>query len=857
VATHESVTGLFQAAAANTLGKTDLQILRVADDQFRQAAITAGSAVFKESEILTRQTISQKLLDDFAKQGVTAITYSDGRKVPVTSYADMVGRTMSGNAAIQANINHYSQHGFDLLLISAHFGTCALCEPWQGRVVSQSGQNTKYPSLQDAINAKLFHPNCFVDKQVPIMTSKGWKQIGEIVVGDLVLSHNGKYRKVTKLHHNQGSPKIVRIEVNNGDRKRENRLTITEEHPLLVNGEWTPAKDVKVGDKVNMLCRPCENCGQPSPLYRQTCSDKCANKIVIKKRDKPEYWAKLGKIASKRMKRLYSEGLLDRVAITRAAHNKTREMVIDGTHPFQKPINHIKAQQSLGRKNYGKTWLEEKVGWYLKEKLKLDIACQHPVPKDRDKKGRQRYYFVDFAIRGKKVAIECDGSYWHKDKAKDEARQAHIESQGYTVLRFTDNQINGDLKACGDEVIRVLANHDDDYIFSDVKVTKVEIQEPKRVYPLYNISVEVDESYIAKGFVVHNCIHGVAPWREGQPIPEMRVDPEHQKLIDEHGKEKAGEIVYKAQQRQRELERGIRQWKLREATAIDPAAKLKAQAKVKQWQSSQRLHIAESPFLRRDYAREGLKGITGNTPPTTVKGKFVPAKTIEEARKYALQYVDIIDLEGVGLRQLNEINRGLDATRANYDFKTGKLAYLPRKHANHAAAAHQAQMFTGESKALYYKKTMLKNPDKAHTRELTAWTQVRPSNLNRLKTQIEDPAYVNIKSFLEEKLRRAEVTSRWSMSQSAKEGDYLFSITAHENGHAIMSKYQLDAKWKASLTANQVDILDLYRVSEYAATNNSELFAEVTSAIAQGRSSEIPRNILAAYRDTIGSIGGI
>ncbi len=261
MATHESVTELFQAAAANTLGKTDLQILRVADDQFRQAAVTAGSAVFKESEILTRQAISQKLLDDFAKQGVTAITYSDGRKVPVTSYADMVGRTMSGNAAIQANINHYSQHGFDLLLISAHFGACKLCEPWQNRVVSQSGQNSKYPSLQDAINALLFHPN---------------------------------------------------------------------------------------------------------------------------------------------------------------------------------------------------------------------------------------------------------------------------------------------------------------------------------------------------------CLHSVAPWREGQPIPEMRVDPEHQKLIDKHGKDKAGEIVYKAQQRQRELERGIRQWKLREATAIDPMVKVKSGAKVKQWQKGAREFIKINPFLRRDYSREGI-----------------------------------------------------------------------------------------------------------------------------------------------------------------------------------------------------------------------------------------------------------
>lgn len=510
MATHETIAGLFQAAADNTLGKTDLQILRVADDEFRRAAVTAGSAVFKESEILTRQTIAQKQLDEFAKQGITAITYSDGRKMPVTSYAEMVGRTMSGHAAIQANINHYSQHGFDLLLVSAHFGACQLCTPWEGRVLSQSGQDLKYPSLQGAIAAGLFHPN---------------------------------------------------------------------------------------------------------------------------------------------------------------------------------------------------------------------------------------------------------------------------------------------------------------------------------------------------------CNHNVAPWREGLPIPEVRLDPEQQKLIDEHGYDKAQQITYQAQQRQREIERKIREWKLREATAVDSIAKAKAAEKVKAWQAAQRSHIANNTFLRRDYVREGVKGISG-APQAVAKAGYVPAKTLDEAVKYALQYIDNFEMVGVGLNQLNEINRSFYVTRANYDFKTGKLAYLPRKHANHTPAAHQSQRFTGDSKALYFKKTMLSSPNKAHRSEMTAWAQVQPNNISRLRAQISDPANANIKSYLEDKLRKAEVASRWSMSGSAKEGDYLFAVASHENGHAIMSKYGLTEKWNTSLVANQVDVLDLYRVSEYAATNNSELFAEVTSAVAQGRSSDVPKNILAAYRETIGSIGG-
>lgn len=43
--------------------------------------------------------------------------------------------------------------------------------------------------------------------------------------------------------------------------------------------------------------------------------------------------------------------------------------------------------------------------------------------------------FVDFANPKAKVAIECDGAAFHKDKAKDAARDARLEELGWTVYR--------------------------------------------------------------------------------------------------------------------------------------------------------------------------------------------------------------------------------------------------------------------------------------------------------------------------------------------------------------------------------------------------------------------------------------
>jgi len=44
--------------------------------------------------------------------------------------------------------------------------------------------------------------------------------------------------------------------------------------------------------------------------------------------------------------------------------------------------------------------------------------------------------FLDFANPAAKVAIECDGKEFHKDKAKDEARDKRLVALGWTIYRF-------------------------------------------------------------------------------------------------------------------------------------------------------------------------------------------------------------------------------------------------------------------------------------------------------------------------------------------------------------------------------------------------------------------------------------
>ena len=66
--------------------------------------------------------------------------------------------------------------------------------------------------------------------------------------------------------------------------------------------------------------------------------------------------------------------------------------------------------------------------------LWADIRAVDAVLYPQSPAGRS---FLDYANSVAKVAIECDGAASHQDKTKDEARDAELARQGWTVYRIT------------------------------------------------------------------------------------------------------------------------------------------------------------------------------------------------------------------------------------------------------------------------------------------------------------------------------------------------------------------------------------------------------------------------------------
>jgi len=64
-------------------------------------------------------------------------------------------------------------------------------------------------------------------------------------------------------------------------------------------------------------------------------------------------------------------------------------------------------------------------------------------------------YIADFASLYPRVIVECDGDQ-HADSAYDAARDAWFHVQGFTVLRFWNNEIIDNPEAVGEAILRAL-----------------------------------------------------------------------------------------------------------------------------------------------------------------------------------------------------------------------------------------------------------------------------------------------------------------------------------------------------------------------------------------------------------------
>ena len=117
-----------------------------------RAKITAN--VLSGSDIRATKKDIINLLGD---KGFSVLTDRGGNTWTLKRYSEMLARTHTMRSFNDGTINRASQFGVDLVQISIHSGACPICTPYEGKIYSLSGNNTKYPRYNIGLP---IHPNC-------------------------------------------------------------------------------------------------------------------------------------------------------------------------------------------------------------------------------------------------------------------------------------------------------------------------------------------------------------------------------------------------------------------------------------------------------------------------------------------------------------------------------------------------------------------------------------------------------------------------------------------------------------------------------------------------------------------------
>lgn len=140
------------------VNRSNARVLRSVDDVYRRIITEASGQELTGA--MTRAQVVQRSLDRFADQGVTAFVDKRGRQWEMQAYADMAVRTVTHHASTQGHLDSLAARGRDLVIVSDHKGECPSCRPWEGMVLSISGEDPERQSVEQARSGGLEHPGC-------------------------------------------------------------------------------------------------------------------------------------------------------------------------------------------------------------------------------------------------------------------------------------------------------------------------------------------------------------------------------------------------------------------------------------------------------------------------------------------------------------------------------------------------------------------------------------------------------------------------------------------------------------------------------------------------------------------------
>ena len=141
------LTTAYKTAADSAINTIDHSIATI-QQEVAQRFITGVS----------KEVITERVVQAFIKDGFTAFTTSDNKQLPLDFYARTVVNTKLAQADANGHLNRYRESDVDLVEFLTAGTSCGHCASHRGLIFSISGNSEQFPPLPP--NLIPVHPNC-------------------------------------------------------------------------------------------------------------------------------------------------------------------------------------------------------------------------------------------------------------------------------------------------------------------------------------------------------------------------------------------------------------------------------------------------------------------------------------------------------------------------------------------------------------------------------------------------------------------------------------------------------------------------------------------------------------------------
>ena len=142
---HADAIDILTENLVNNFSEVNNQVGRKIEDTIREIGLTNAQLKFATGQ--TIKELQKELREALINEGIGGITDKRGRVIPFTVYAELLARSIVAETQNTSILNVAKEYKKDLVIMSEHKSACPVCQKYEGKIYSISGDDKRYPKL--------------------------------------------------------------------------------------------------------------------------------------------------------------------------------------------------------------------------------------------------------------------------------------------------------------------------------------------------------------------------------------------------------------------------------------------------------------------------------------------------------------------------------------------------------------------------------------------------------------------------------------------------------------------------------------------------------------------------------------